>query len=156
MIQDLIAVFCKHIDSPEFKEMLAKNFPDFKKFDSNGEYKDQKSKITLRIDSLTMHDDAASIPSDKNEFKYFIAFFFGKDSSEIPFGISTKDNEVTVLKKAPKYSFHNKVTEGGFFLQVNDLHYHFENYKMIVSFDPSTGKNYGHIGFHFLLKGMKF
>jgi hypothetical protein len=156
MIQDLLAVLGKHSDSPEFKAMLAKHFPDFKKFDTNNEYKDKKSKITLRIDLLTMYDDAAPITEDKNEFKYFIAFFFGKDNAEIPLGISTKDDEAIVLKKAPKYTFHNKVTEGGFFMQVNDLHYHFENYKMIVSFDPTTGKNYGHIGFHFLLKGMKF
>ncbi len=156
MLKILTPLLGKHIDSPEFKAMMSSHFPDFIKFDKNKEYKDKTSKLTLRIDALTGFDDTAVISEDKNDYKYFIAFFFGKDESEIPFGISAKDDEATVLNKAGKPTFHNKVTTGGIFLQVNDMHYHLENYKMIISFDPSTGKNYGQIGLHLRLKGMKF
>ncbi len=156
MISVLTPLLGKHIDSPEFKAMLAKHFPDFKMFNNNKEYKNQKSKITLRIDALTSYDDTALISKDENEYKYFIAFFFGKDDAEIPFGISVKDKEAAVLTKAGKPTHHNKVTEGAIFMQVNDMHYHIDNYKMVVSFDPVTGKNYGQIGINLLLKGMKF
>lgn len=102
-----------------------------------------------------MYDDAAAISENKKDYEYFTAFFFGKDQTEIPFGITSKDNEVTVIEKAGKPTFHNKKTDSGFFNNINDLHYHIDNYKMIVSFDPATGKQYS-IAINLLLKGMKF
>jgi hypothetical protein len=156
MIQKLTPLFGKHVDSMEFKAMMAELFPDFKKFDKNKEYKDKASKITLRVDALTSYDDDAPVSNDPNDYKYFTAFFLKKDNPEMPFGISVKDDEAAVLKKAGKPTHHNKVTTGGSFLLVNDMHYHIDNYKMVVSFDPSTGKNYGEICFNLRLKGMKF
>lgn len=156
MIQQLTSLLGKNINSDEFKTEIVKIFPDYKGFDKNKEYKDKASKITLRIDCLTMNDDSVEIPADENEYKYFIAFFFGKDETEIPFGLSVKDNEETVLKKAGKPTHQNKVTTGGFFNMVNQLHYYFDTYKIIVSFDPETGKSNQNIQIHQLLKGMKF
>jgi hypothetical protein len=90
MIKDLIAVLGKHIDSTEFKAMLIKYFPNFTKIDKNKEYKYKKTKVTLRIDSLKTYDDIAPISGVKKDYEYFIAFFFGKDESEILYGISAK------------------------------------------------------------------
>ncbi len=145
----------KHIDSEEFKKMLVSQFPDFTKFGKNYEYKDKKSKIVLRIDCLTMYDDAAPISKDPKDYQYFIAFFFGIDETEIPFGVSNKDDEQTVIKKAGKPTFHNKVTDKGIFGNCNDLHYHIKNYKMLISFD-SSGKQQQPVGINLRLKGMKF
>jgi hypothetical protein len=156
MYKELTSILGKHIDSPEFKSVIEKLFPDFKKFDKNKEYKDKKSKVVLRIDSLTTYDDAAPISEDPKDYQYFTAFFFGKDESEIPFGVSVKDDEATVIKKAGKPTHHNKKMDGGIFGNVNDLHYHIGKHKMLVSFDPTTGKNYGNIGINLVLKGMKF
>ncbi len=156
MLKDLIAILGKHIDSPECRATIAKHFPSFTKFDKNKEYKDKKTKVTLRLDSLTTYDDTAPISEDKKDYQYFIAFFFGKEESEIPFGLSAKDDEASVIKKAGKPTFHNKKTDGETFGNVNDMHYHIDNYKMVVSFDPAIGKNYGQIGINLLLKGMKF
>jgi hypothetical protein len=155
MYKELTSVSGKHIDSLEFKSVVVKLFPDFKKFDKNKEYKDKKSKVVLRIDSLSAYDDTASISQDPKDYQYFTAFFFGKDESEIPFGITSKDDEATIIKKAGKPTHHNKNLEGGPFTHVNDMHYHIDNYKMIISFDPSTGKQWG-IGINLRLKGMKF
>jgi NDP-sugar pyrophosphorylase family protein len=155
MFKDLTAVLGKHLDSSEFKAVLAKHFPDFKKFDKNKEYKDKKSKVVLRIDSLNTYDDSAKVSEDPKDYQYFIAFFCGKDESEIPFGITSKDDEATVIKKAGKPTHHNKNLEGGSFTHVNDLHYHIDNYKMVVAFDPASGKQWG-IGIQLRLKGMKF
>ncbi len=148
MIQQLTPLLGKHIDSKEFKTQIVKIFPAYNRFDENKEYKDKASKITLRIDCLTMYDDTAEIPTDENEYNYFFAFFFGKDETEIPYGLSVKDNEETVLKKAGKPTHHNKVTTGGFFNMVNQMHYHFDGYKMIVSFDAETGKSNQGIQIH--------
>jgi hypothetical protein len=156
MFNDLISVLGMHINSKEFKAVMKKYFPAFDRFNDNNEYQDIKTKVTLRIDSLSTYDHSAAIPDDPEEYKYFIAFFFGEDESEIPFGLSATDDELTVLKKAGSPTFHNKVLEGLLFHRVNDMHYHFENYKMVVSFDPSSGKNFGHIGINLRLKGMKF
>jgi hypothetical protein len=155
MYQDLISVLGKHIDSSEFNSLVSIHFPDFKKFDKNKEYKDKKSKVCLRIDSLSSFDDTVIVSNDPNEYHYFIAFFFGKDESEIPFGIKHKDNEATVIEKAGKPTHHNKNLEGGSFTHVNDLHYHFGNFKLIVSFDPVSLKQYS-ISIHLRLKGMRF
>jgi hypothetical protein len=155
MYQDLIAVLGKHIDSKEFQAMLQKHFPDFKKFDKNKEYKDKKTKVVLRIDCLTAHDDSAKISEDPKDYQYFIAFFFGKDESEMPFGITSKDDEATIIQKAGMPTHHNKKMDGGIFGNVNDLHYHIDNYKMLISLDPETGKQYN-IGINLRLKGMKF
>ena len=156
MLKILGPLLGKHIDSPEFTAMLSKNFPVFKKFDKNKEYKDKQSGITLRIDSLTTYDDNAAVSTDKKEYQYFIAFFFGKDESEIPFGVNAKDNEAEVVKKAGKPTHHNKVIDGGAFMQVNDLHYHIENYKMLISFDLEGKKQQQAIGINLRLKGMRF
>jgi NDP-sugar pyrophosphorylase family protein len=155
MYRELTAILGKHIDSPEFKSVIEKLFTDFKKFDKNKEYKDKKSKVVLRIDSLTSYDDTKPTSQDPKEYQYFTAFFFGKDQSEIPFGITSKDDEATVIKKAGKPTHHNKNIEGGSFTHVNDMHYHIENYKMIITFDPASGKQWG-IGINLRLKGMKF
>jgi hypothetical protein len=155
MYKDLIAILGKHIDSVEFKAVVEKQFPDYKKFDKNKEYKDKKTKVVLRIDSLHTYDDTAKISDDPKKFQYFTAFFFGKDQSKIPFGITSKDDEATVIKKAGKPTHHNKNLEGGSFTHVNDLHYHIDNYKVIISFDPASGKQFG-IGINLRLKGMKF
>jgi hypothetical protein len=155
MIQDLIAVLGKHIDSIEFKAVMAKHFPDFIKFSSDRNYRDKKSKVDLRIDSLNSYDDSWVPVNDPKEYEYFTAFFFGKDESEIPYGITSKDDETTVIKKAGNPTFHNKKLDGGIFNNVNDLHYHIDNYKMIVAFDPASDKQYG-IGINVRLKGMKF
>jgi hypothetical protein len=156
MLKILSPLLGKHIDSTEFKAMLAAHFPDFTKFDKNKEYKDKTSKITLRVDSLSAYDDSAAVPTDKKEYQYFIAFFFGKDETEIPYGISAKDYEATVIKKAGKPTHHNKVTDGGAFMQANDLHYHIENYKMLISFDIEGKKQQQAIGINLRLKGMRF
>jgi hypothetical protein len=155
MFKDLISVLGSHIESSEFKSVILTHFPDFKKFDKNKEYKDKKTKVVLRIDSLTSYDDAAKISEDPKDYQYFIAFFFGKDESEIPFGITSKDDEFTLIKKAGKPTHHNKKMDGGIFGNINDLHYHIDNYKMLISLDPETGKQYN-IGINLRLKGMKF
>jgi hypothetical protein len=120
------------------------------------QYKDKATKVVLCFGPLSKYDDNAAVPEDPNEYKYFIAFFFGKDESEIPFGVSGKDKEEAVLKKAGKPTHHNKVETGPMFHLVNDMHYHIDHYKMVVSFDPATGKNYGQVGINLRLKGMKF
>lgn len=156
MLKILTPLLGKHKDSSEFKAMLAEHFPDFVKFNTDKQYKDKKSKVVLNLDSLTMYDDTAKISEDPNDYLYFTSFFFGKDESEIPFGISAKDDEATVLQKAGKPTHHNKVLEGPMMMLVNDMHYHMDNYKMCVAFDPATGKNYGQIGINLRLKGQKF
>ena len=156
MLKILSPLLGKHIDSPQFKAMLAEYFSDFKKFDKNKEYKDKQSGITLRIDSLTTYDDSAPIATDKKEYQYFIAFFFGSEESEIPFGVSAKDSEAEVIKKAGKPTHHHKVTDGGAFMLANDLHYHIENYKMLISFDLEGKKQQQAIGINLRLKGMRF
>jgi predicted HTH transcriptional regulator len=156
MLKILSPLLGKHIDSAEFRAMLAAHFPDFRKFDKNKEYKDRTSKITLRIDSLSAYDDSATIPADKKEFQYFTAFFFGKDETDIPFGVSAKDDEAAVIKKAGKPTHHNKVTDGGAFMLANDLHYHIQNYKMLISFDSDGKKMQQAIGINLRLKGMRF
>jgi hypothetical protein len=155
MFKDLVAVLGKNIETPEFKKVMAKYFPDFKKFNKDRNYRDKKSKVDLRIDSLNSYDDNWVPTNDLKEYEYFTAFFFGKDESEIPFGLSIKDDEATVIKKAGKPTHHNKNLEGGSFTHVNDLHYHIDNYKMVVAFDPATGKQWG-INIQLRLKGMKF
>jgi hypothetical protein len=156
MLKVLAPLLGKHKDSPEFKAMLSEHFPDFVKFNSDKQYKDKKTKIVLILDSLSMYDDDAPISEDPNDYLYFTSFFFGKDESEIPFGVSAKDDEATVIKKAGKPTHHNKVLEGPMMMLANDLHYHIDKYKMTVAFDPATGENYGQIGFMIRLKGQKF
>jgi hypothetical protein len=155
MLKELVGVLGKHIESKEFQAVVNNYFPDFKKFDKNKEYKDKKSKIVLRIDSLSAYDDTAKISEGPKDYQYFIAFFFGKDETEIPFGLTSNDDEATVIKKAGNPTHHNKKMDGGIFGNVNNLHYHIDNYKMVVSFDPTTGKQYN-IGINLRLKGMKF
>jgi hypothetical protein len=38
----------------------------------------------------------------------------------------------------------------------NDMHYHIDNCKMCIAFDPVTGENYGQIGINLSLKEQKF
>jgi hypothetical protein len=155
MLKDLITVLGKHIDTQEFKAVMAKHFPDFKKFNADRNYRDKKNKVDLRIDSLNSHDDMWVPVDDPKEYEFFTAFFFGKDQSEIPFGITSKDDEGTIVKKAGKPTFHNKVTDKGSIMNCNDYHYHINNYKVTIAFDVETGKQFG-IGIQLRLKGMKF
>jgi hypothetical protein len=111
MFDILTSLLGVHIDTPEFQSMLREYFSDFQKFDKNKEYKDKKSKIILRIDSLSAYDDDAPISENPFDYQYFTAFFFGKDISEVPFGIMPLDTEPTIIEKAGKPTFHNKVTE---------------------------------------------
>jgi hypothetical protein len=156
MFKELAAVLGTHIDSPEFKAIQEKYFPAFKLGKNKDQYKDKATKIVLCFAALTSHDNSEPIPQDPNAFRYFTAFFFGKDESEIPFGVTSKDSEDTVYKKAGKPTHHNKILEGPIFNLANDMHYHIDNYKMVISFNPATGKNWGSIGINLRLKGMKF
>jgi hypothetical protein len=156
MFQQLIAVFGKHVDSPEFRAMQAEFFPDFKLGKNKDQYRDKTTKVVLVFNCLSKYDDSAPIPTDPSEYRYFTGFFFGKDESEIPFGITAKDNEATTIKKAGQPTFHNKVLKGSIFENINDLHYHFGDYKMVVGINPDTGKNWGQVGIFLKLKGMRF
>jgi hypothetical protein len=102
MFKELAAVLGTHIDSPEFKAIQEKYFPAFKLGKNKDQYKDKATKIVLCFAALTSHDNNEPIPQDPNAFRYFTAFFFGKDESEIPFGVTSKDSEDTVYKKAGK------------------------------------------------------
>jgi hypothetical protein len=156
MFQQLVAAFGKHIDSPEFQAIKSEYFPDFKLGKNKDQYKDKTTKVVLIFNALSTYDDSAPIPTDPNDFRYFTGFFFGKDESEIPFGITAKDDEAATLKKAGQPTYHNKVLEGTIFEKINDLHYLLGDYKMVVSINPDTGKNWGQVGVLLKLKGMKF
>jgi hypothetical protein len=152
----LTSLFGIHVDSPEFQSMLREYFPDFQKFDKNREYKDKKSKIVLRIDSLTAYDDDAPIPEDPREYRYFIAFFIGTDESDIPYGLTSHDDEQTIISKAGEPTHNHKIIGWGILGEMNDLHYHIDNYKLLISLDMSGEKQLQPIGVNLRLKGMKY
>jgi hypothetical protein len=157
MYKELVAVLGKHITDPEFIEVQQKYFPEFKLGKNKDQFKDKSTKMVLCFAALTAHDSEAPVPEDPNEFKYFTAFFFGKDISEVPFGITPKDSEEQVIAKAGKPTHHHKIVTDSVFESVNNMHYHLENnVKLIVNFDPQTGKPYGDLGINLRLPGMKF
>jgi hypothetical protein len=156
MYKDLTSIFGKHIDSQEFQAMTKKYFPKFKLGKNKDRCQDKETKIELIFNNLDKYLDVP-VPTDPQAFKYFTGFFFGKDESEIPFGLSSKDDETTTIKKAGKPTKHNKKLEGSIFEKVNNLHYHIDkNFQLLVNIDPETGKNCGNILVQMQLKGMPF
>jgi hypothetical protein len=157
MFQELTALFGKHVDSPEFVAMTKKLFPEFKLGKNKDQYKDKATKVVLNFGNLDKFVKDAPISTDPQSYRYFTGFFFGKDESEIPFGLTAKDDEATAIKKAGNPTHHNKKLEGTIFEKINDLHYHInDHYKIVVAINPDTGKNWGQILVMLKMKGMPF
>jgi hypothetical protein len=156
MFKDLLKALGNHEKSTKFVELITNHFPDYLRQDNENQYLDKKTGVILVLGSLTQYDDTAEILKDAEDYKYLTAFFFGGDESEIPFGVKSSDSYEDVIKKAGPPTYHNINKTGTMIEKVNDLHYCLGKYKMVVSFDPDTDKNYGSIGINLILKGMKF
>jgi hypothetical protein len=157
MYKELTALFGKHVDSPEFVAITKKYFPEFKLGKNKDQYKDKATKVVLCFSAMDKFVKDAPISKDSQHYRHFTGFFFGKDESEIPFGLTAKDDEATAIKKAGKPTHHNKKLDGGIIDNVNDLHYHInKDFKIVVSINPDTGKNWGQVLCQMLMEGMPF